>query len=200
MLTSLQIKPIYKLLLSKSTAFTAARANLIIGRREQRTPIDKLLNYYAKQGVLKHIRKGIYVKPEYDPLEVACMLCPPCYISLQYVLLRSGVIFQYTEDITCVSYLSRHIEVDGHNMVYKRINPEIILSLKGVDLLDNYSIATPERAFLDMYYLYPTFYFDHIGILDKELIKAILPIYKNKALEKRVCELLNITDYEYGTT
>lgn len=199
MLISSQIKPIYKLLLSDKTAFTLASANLVVGRREKRTPIDKLLNYYAKQGVLRNIRKGIYVKPQYDPLEVACMLYPPCYVSLQYVLLRSGVIFQYNEAITCVSYLSRSIEVDGNTLEYKRINPEIILNFKGIEQRKHYSIATPERAFLDMYYLYPNFYFDHVDLLSKELVKEILPIYKNQALEKRVCNLLNIIDYEYRT-
>lgn len=197
---SSQIKPIYKLLLSTSTAFTPASANVIIGSKTQRTPTNKLLNYYAKQGVLRNIRKGVYVKPEYNPLEVACMLYPPCYISLHYVLLRSGVIFQYTEDITCVSYLSRRMEVDGHTMAYYRINPELIINFKGIILSDTYSIATPERAFLDMYYLYPSFYFDHTDGLDRALIKEILPVYKNRALEERVCKLLNITDYECRAT
>lgn len=197
MLYSSQIKPIYKLLLSKNTAFTAASAGAIVGVREQRTPMDKVLNYYSKQGVLRSLRKGLYVKPEYNPLEVACMLYPPCYISLQYVLLRSGVIFQYSEEITCISYLSRRLEIDGKQLVYRRINPELIINFKGIELRDTYCIATPERAFLDTYYLYPNFYFDYIGGLDLNRIKEILPIYKSKSLVQRVCALLNISDYEY---
>lgn len=198
MLISSRIKPIYKILLDERTAFTVASANIIAGVREETTPMDKVLNYYAKQGVLKNIRKGVYTKPKYDPREVACLLYPPCYLSLQYVLLRSGVVFQYDEALTCVSYLSREIEVDGNRFVYSRISPEIILNLKGVEVDNNFNIATPERAFLDMYYLYPNFYFDYPDILDKEKVKAILPIYKNKSLEERVCKLLNILDYEQG--
>lgn len=196
MLTNSQIKPIYKLLLSNNTAFTVASANVVVGVRETTTPIDKILSYYSKQGVLRNIRKGIYVKPEYDPREVAVMLSSPSYISLQYVLQRSGVIFQYDDTITCVSYLSKQIEVDGNLFSYSRIKPEIILNNTGVERGTTFDIATPERAFLDMYYLYPRFYFDYPDILDKEKVKEILPIYKNKRLENRVCKLLNIIDYE----
>lgn len=196
MLTSLQIKPIYQLLLDESTAFTPASAGVVVGTREGGMPMDKLLNYYAKQGVLRNIRKGVYVKPKYDPREVACMLYPPCYLSLQYVLQRSGVIFQYDETFTCISYLSREIEVDGHRFTYSRLNPEIIINQTGMICGNTFWEATPERAFLDMYHLYPNFYFDYPDILDKDLVKRILPIYRNKSLVKRVCQLLNITDYE----
>lgn len=196
MLISSQIKPIYKILLNKSTAFNLGSASMVAGERDSKTSISKLLNYYAKQGVLRNIRKGIYVKPEYDPREVATMLYPPCYVSLQYVLLRSGVIFQYDEAITCVSYLSREIEVDGNTFRYSRMKPQILMNWKGIERGDRVWTATPERAFLDLYYLYPNFYFDYPDILDKEKVKALLPIYKNKNLETRVCELLNITDYE----
>lgn len=196
MLTNSQIKPIYKLLLSESTAFTVASANVIVGVREATTPMDKVLSYYSKQGVLKNIRKGVYVKPQYDPREVAVMLSPPCYISLQYVLQRSGVVFQYDDTITCVSYLSKKIEVDGNVFSYSRIKPEIILNDAGIERGNTFDIATPERAFLDMYYLYPRFYFDYPDILNRDKIKEILPIYKNKRLEKRVCKLLSIKDYE----
>ena len=42
-----------------------------------------------------------------------------------------------------------------------------------------------------MYYLYPQFYFDYPDILNIEKVLEILPIYKNKSLEKRVKKLLN---------
>ncbi|WP_314722170.1 hypothetical protein [Prevotella nigrescens] len=191
MLFNSKIKPVYKLLLSDYTAFTPSKANLIVGEREETTPIDKMLRYYTQQGVLQNIRKGVYVKPQYNPLEVAVMIYPPCYISLQYVLQRSGVIFQYDDAITCVSYLSKEIEVDGNIFQYSRINPEIILNYTGIEQGKAFDIATPERAFLDMYYLYPQFYFDYPDILNKEKVLEILPIYKNKSLEKRVKKLLN---------
>lgn len=152
MLFNSKVKPVHKLLLSDYTAFTPpSKANLIVGEREETTPIDKMLRYYTQQGVLQNIRKGVYVKPQYSPLEVAVMLYPPCYTSLQYVLQRSGVIFQYDDAITCVSYLSKEIEVDGNTFQYNRIKPEIILNYTGIEQGKAFDIATPERAFLDLY-------------------------------------------------
>lgn len=200
MLSSRQTKPIYKLLLNKRTAFNPANAAVAVGLSEFSTPIDKVLNYYTKQGVFRRLKKGIYVKPNYNPLEVAGMMYPPCYISLQYVLQRSGVIFQYDETITCVSYLSREMELDGISYSYSRIKLELFVHFEGIEMHDTYWIATPERAFLDTFYLYPHFYFDNPDILDKEEIKRILPAYKNKSLERRVCRLLRITDYKRPTS
>lgn len=196
MVMSSQIKPIYQLLLDKSTAFTVGSANTKIGLTESKTPTSDILNYYARKGVLRNIRKGLYVKPEYDPREVANMLYSPCYISLQYVLLRSGVIFQYDEAITCISYLSREVEVDGRIFQYSRMKSDILMSWEGIERGETFWMASPERAFLDLYYLYPDFYFDYPDILNKEKVKVLLPLYKNKKLVKRTCSLLNISDYE----
>lgn len=199
MLSSSQIKPVYKILLSPNTAFTPASAAAIVGVSEFTTPIDKILRYYSEQKVLRKLRRGIYVKPDYNPLEVAVRLYQPSYISLQYVLQRSGVIFLYDESITCVSYLSRETEIDGNNYTYSRIKESLFVHFKGIEQHRGYSLATPERAFLDLYYLFPRFYFDNPHILNKEKVKEILPIYNNRSLERRVCKLLRITDYKRTT-
>ena len=67
--------------------------------------------YYAKKGVLLNPRKGVYAKPKYNEQEMACTLLSPSYISLEYVLARAGVTFQYSSEITCISYQNRTIEV-----------------------------------------------------------------------------------------
>lgn len=54
-----------------------------------------------------------------------------------------------------------------------------------------YTIATPERAFLDLMYLNKDFYVDNIQPLNQALIRALLPAYQTQALEKRVIKLLN---------
>jgi hypothetical protein len=51
-------------------------------------------------------------------------------------------------------------------------------------------MASPERAFLDMLYLEPDFYFDAPHILNKERVENLLPLYQSKALKKRVRRLL----------
>jgi len=53
-----------------------------------------------------NIRKGIYAKEDYKSEELACLLYTPTYISLGYVLQRSGITFQYDSAITNISYLN----------------------------------------------------------------------------------------------
>jgi hypothetical protein len=52
------------------------------------------------------------------------------------------------------------------------------------------SMASPERAFLDMLYLNPDSYFDRPGELTPGIISDLLPIYRSKALAARVKRIL----------
>jgi len=121
---------------------------------------------------------------------MACTLLKPSYISLEYVLARSGVTFQYSSEITCISYQTRTIEVDGKSYAFRKINPMIWANMLGIEQRDNIAIASPERAFLDMVYLSAgQCYFDNLRPLNKRLIKKILPLYNSKILINRVTKL-----------
>ncbi|MCK9300996.1 MAG: hypothetical protein PHT87_04465 [Bacteroidales bacterium] len=149
------------------------------------------LGYYVKTKRLINLRKGIYVKPAFNPLELANRLYTPSYISLEFVLQKAGIIFQYDSGITCVSYLSRKLEIDDYTLVYRRIKEEIIMDNTGIfQSPDNINMASPERAFLDLLYLNKDFYFDNTQSLDKQLIARILPGYRSAALERRVEKIL----------
>ena len=64
---------------------------------------------------------------------------------------------------------------------------ELLVSQQGVEQQGNtITIATPERAFLDMLYLNGAMYFDNLNPLKKDLIEQILPIYQSKTLNTRV--------------
>src|SRR5699024_4677525 len=122
-----------------------------------------------------------------NPLQLANILFTPSYLSLEYVLQQAGVIFQYDARYTSISYLSREVEVDGNTYNYRRIKEEIIMDAKGILRSKNqYNIATPERALLDMLYLNKDFFFDNLHSINRKLVKQILPIYRSLALEKRV--------------
>ncbi|MCQ2350789.1 MAG: hypothetical protein MJ003_02320 [Paludibacteraceae bacterium] len=148
------------------------------------------MNHYVKSGRLLNPRKGFYAKPAYNPLELACMLYTPTYISLDYVLRKAGVIFQYGEEITMISYLNREIDVDGNIITYNRIKGEIMADTRGIIQDGNVNTASPERAFLDTLYLNANYYFDNISILNKETIEELLPIYQCKRLTERVNKIL----------
>lgn len=148
------------------------------------------LNYYVKTGKLLNPRKGIYAKLEYDPDELACTLYTPSYISLEYVLQKAGVIFQYNEQITSVSYLSRELVIDKRTYRYRKVKNDILICFDGIKRIENVNIATPERAFLDILYLNSDYYFDNLNSLNKELVFKYLEIYKSNKLSKRVKSLL----------
>ena len=90
------------------------------------------LNRLVKKGKLLNIRKGIYAKEDYKSEELACLLYTPTYISLGYVLQRSGIIFQYDNAITNISYLNREISVNGQSIQYRQIKREILLNTSGI--------------------------------------------------------------------
>ena len=153
--------------------------------------LNKKLNYYVRTGKLMNIRKGIYVKPDYNPEELACIIYKPSYISLDYVLQKAGIIFQYDPSITVVSYLNRGIEINNRVFRFRKIKGEILVNIAGINRQENnVNIASQERAFLDLMYLNPKYYFDNLKPLNKHVIYKLLIIYQSKALSERVKKLL----------
>ena len=153
--------------------------------------LNKSLNYYVRTGQLIHLRKGIYAKSAYSFEELANTIYTPSYISLQYVLQKEGVIFQYDSRITSVSYLSREIMIKDLQLRYRKIKDTVLVNPAGLIRKDDViNYASPERAFLDLLYLDQEYYFDNINILDKQRVFEILPIYQSRALAKRVDKLI----------
>lgn len=108
------------------------------------------------------------------------------------MLARAGVTFQFSDEITSISYQTRTIEVDGRAYSFRKINPIIWTNMQGIEQRDNIAIATPERAFLDMMYLSSgQCYFDNLHPLNKKKVQKLLPLYNSPTLTKRVEALLN---------
>jgi hypothetical protein len=153
--------------------------------------LNKKLNYYVHTGKLQNPRRGLYAKPDYLPEELACTIYTPSYISLEYVLQKAGIVFQYDPRITSVSYLSRNIEVDNKEYRFRKVKGSVLVNTMGVIGQDNQvNIASPERAFLDLVYLEKEYYFDNLNPLNKELIYQLLPLYHSQALIRAVTKLL----------
>jgi len=186
---------IFELYKSTRTVFRINDIALMLGKVKTDS-LFKILNYYVKTGKLLNPRKGFYAKENYKPEELACLLYPPTYISLEYVLQRAGVIFQYDSAITNVSYLARDVEIDNQTFRYRQMKGEILVNTEGIILnTDNINIATPERAFLDMLYLNSRYYFDNLHILNKKIVLKLLPVYNSQTLEKRVITLFENDKY-----
>lgn len=174
---------------SKSTVFTVNEIALLLGD-SNRDNLKARINYYVRTGKLLSLRKSIYAKRGYNPLELAVKVYTPSYVSLETVLERGGVIFQKYETIFAVSYLSRAIKIDNLQFRYRRIREDILINKEGVELKEGYAIATKERAFLDVLYLYKNYYFDNLDVLDKDIIREMVKIYKSNALKEKVEEIL----------
>jgi len=170
---------------SRNTVFTVNEIALLLGDLN-RDNLKARIHYYVKTGKLLSLRKGVYAKRGYNPLELAVRIYTPSYISLETVLEREGVIFQKYETIFAVSYLSRKIEVDNRGIQYRRIKEDILINKEGVELKSGYAIATKERAFLDALYLYKDYYFDNTDILDKDIILNMINIYQSKTLKEKI--------------
>lgn len=167
------------------TVYTFSNIALLTGESNA-AKLSNKLNYYVHSGKLLNPRKGIYAKNNYNPEELACLLYTPSYISLEYVLQKAGVIFQYDERITAVSYLSRTVEIDKNVYQYRKIKNEILIDMSGIIRSNNLNIASPERAFLDVMYLNASYYFDNINSLNKNVIYELLPVYNSKILTERI--------------
>ncbi len=146
------------------------------------------LTYYIKMGYLHRIRKGLYAKDQqYDKYEVATKIFSPAYISFETVLRHAGMIFQYYEALYIASYRSEAIVCDGQEYVFRKIKSTLLTNAIGIIVKDTYSMATPERAFLDMLYIHKDYYFDNLRPLSWDKVFEILPIYGgNKRMEKVV--------------
>jgi len=152
--------------------------------------INGKLNYYVRKGKLLRPRKGIYVKARYSHEELACVLYTPSYISLEYVLQKAGIVFQYDGRITSISYLSRSVKIENRTYSYRKVKGEILVATEGITQIGNVNIASPERAFLDTLYLNKEYYFDNLNPLNKELTLKLLLLYNSKTLKTRVQKLL----------
>jgi len=181
---------LFRLYESPQTVFSIAGITLLLGE-ERDGVMAKRLNYYVKEGKLLNPRRGFYAKKGYNPEELACMLFTPSYLSLEYVLQKAGVVFQYDSRFSSVGYLSRCVEIDGNEFCYRRVKGEILADMRGILCSGNINIASPERAFLDVMYLNADYYFDNLRVLDYKKVAELLPIYNNRRMETRVKLLFN---------
>ena len=160
---------------------------LLMTTRSTKKNLQASISYYISTGDLYHIRRGLYAKnANYNKLELATKILTPAYISFETVLRSAGIVFQYYSQIFVASYKSREIICNDQTYTFKSIKSKILTNPLGVKILDSYSIATPERAFLDIIYLNKNYYFDNLEPLNWDKVYEILPIYNNKSMQKRV--------------
>lgn len=167
------------------TVFTTNEIAIILNESD----LDRLkskINYYTKNKKIIRLRKGLYAKKDYNIFEVSTKIYVPSYISLETVLQKEGIIFQYYHSVFLVSYLSRRIKCADYEFIYRKIKNEILLNPEGIITSQGYAIASKERAFLDAIYLYKEYHFDNLSVINWEKTMEIARIYNSKSLVKRL--------------
>jgi len=176
-----------EILIMKQTVFTFKDLLLLWGGIDVVTA-RKRVNYYVQNGDLYPIRRGIYGKDKnYDRFELAVKIYTPAYISFETVLGASGITFQFYGQIFTATYQTIDITADGQRIEYKRLKSSLLTNTAGIEMKENYAIASPERAFLDVIYLYKEYHFDQLSSIRWEKVYELLPIYGNiQSMIKRV--------------
>lgn len=169
---------------------------------------------WKKKGYLVALRNGFYTfpdflgKPDYAYF-FANKMYHPSYVSLHTALAFYGIIPEAVVQITSVSSLkTAYFQNPFGEFSYKKVKSSLMFGydLKPMDKRRNLLIATPEKAILDLLYLYP-FYDNKQEItelrFDEDFMQDDLNVarlneftdkFGSKALRKKIDLLLKIYD------
>ncbi|PIR57352.1 MAG: hypothetical protein COU72_01385 [Parcubacteria group bacterium CG10_big_fil_rev_8_21_14_0_10_41_35] len=177
---------ILSILKSNNTVFSFKEILLASGESNPAL-LRRRIYSYIKNGQLYGIRRGLYAKDKnYNKFELATKIFIPAYVSFETVLAEAGVIFQHYSQIFVASYQTKEIDCDGQIFSFKKLKTNILNNNSGIENKGFYSIASKERAFLDIVYLNKDYHFDNLSPLDWGKVFSILPLYENKRMTKKV--------------
>jgi predicted transcriptional regulator of viral defense system len=172
------------------------------------------LTRWINKGYLLRLRRGLFTFPEYKakPQYVyyfANRIYSPSYVSLHSALSFYGMIPEAVVQITSVTSLkTAYYKNDFGEYSYKSLKKELMFGyeLKSVSDTCSMQFAMPEKALLDLLYLYP-FYnseseFENLRLdeaylhddLKKDLIMEYSSKFESKVLDKRIKLLFKVYD------
>ena len=167
---------------------------------------------WTKKGLLIRLRQGYYTFPEYKDkadfvLYFANRIYRPSYVSLHTAMAFYGMIPEAVTQVTSVTSLkTASFSNDLGEYVYKSIHQELMFGYDLKPIADGRTLqlARPEKALIDLLYLYP-FYNTGQSLedlrldedfmqsdLDRRLLEMYTLKFKNNALENRMQLLIKI--------
>lgn len=159
----------------------------LIWKENNSNNLKAKIAYYIKRKALIRLTRGVFAKDEnYNRKELATSIYIPSYISFETALRDAGIIFQHYDTIFVAGLWSKTVVIDKITITFRRLKDTVLFNPEGVDNKENYSIASPERAFLDTIYLFPDYYFDNLRSVNWEKCFELAKIYDNKQLIKRL--------------
>ncbi len=144
--------------------------------------LDKFLYRAKKEGFFKNPFYGIYTLQKYDILEFASKIKKKSYISLETVLKKEGVIFQYYDNIFLISDNTLEKNIEWQAFSFNKIKDNILLNPIWLNYNWKYIIATKERAICDRLYLSKNYYFDNLTEVDFDKLEKISEIYNKRVI------------------
>ena len=178
-----------KLLNSGKTVFTKKDLEKILDF-DTKMALDKFLYREKKKDFLNNISYGIYTFKNYNIFELAGKIRKKSYISLETVLKKEWVIFQYYDNIFIVSDDTLEKNIWKHNFKFSKIKDNILLNQLWLEHKKTYTIASVERAICDRIYLSKNYYFDDLSGIDFEKLENISKIYDNKRVILEINKLI----------
>jgi predicted transcriptional regulator of viral defense system len=165
---------------------------------------------WTKQGLIIRLRKGYYTFPEYKgkagyPYYFANRIYRPSYISLHSALSFYGMIPEAVVQITSITSLkTASFSNEFGEYSYQTVKNELMFGydLKPMEDGRTLMLARPEKALLDLLYLYPFYDSERELVelrldesflnedLNKDLLMDYTSRFKVKALERRVMLLM----------
>ena len=171
------------------------------------------LSRWTKKGLLIRLRQGYFTFPEYKSKRdynyyFANRIYRPSYISLHTALAFFGIIPEAVTQITSITSLkTAAFKNELGEYSYKSVSENLMFGyeIRAMENGKSIQFATPEKALLDLLYLYPAYKTEKElkdlrldeDFLSEDLNKTLLLDYtskfNNKALNKRVEILLSIS-------
>ena len=169
------------------------------------------LTRWQRDGLIVKLRQGFYafresiLQPNFA-FFLSNFIYKPSYVSLHTALAFYGIIPEAVTQVTAVSSLkTANFRNDAAQFSYKKIKPDLFFGYEQKTFSNRaISIATPEKAILDLLYLYP-FYnteseienlrFDE-DFLQNELDVGRMALYLDRFSNKRLAKRIEIlTDF-----
>jgi len=160
----------------------------------------------VKKGYLLKLRNNLYTFSELKNVNnihfyIANRIYRPSYLSLHTALSFHGLIPESIVQTTSVSTMkTARFKNDFGSFSYKKIKNELFFGYTQLEFTKDktFLIALPEKALLDLLYLYP-FYNNETEItnlrIDQQILSEVMQFsrlheflsrFKNKSLEKRM--------------
>lgn len=139
--------------------------------------LKKTLKRFVDRGVLKRIHKGFYSTTDVSNIDKYDLgfsyLNNYCYVSLETILAREGVIFQDVKYITFVGLRSSKFNIGGVKYSSRQLKDEFLNNTAGIKKVGDHFEAELERAVADILYYNPRYHFDNKDMVDFNKVREI---------------------------